>query len=1182
MLAELGQVTRRTLLASGLFVALASLAQADTKTWTGGVNALWSNPGNWAGGVPLAGDRLVFPVSASNATNTNDLPAGTVFYDITFLGSNYLLGGNDLGLTNGINASQTPNTLSMNIDAVGSQSWNGSSCCGTLTLTGSVDLGANNLTLHNQVTVTGTISGAGGVTLGSFAYLTAANTYVGQTSVTGYAQIDGAQPGSAVLLGGFSGSFVSGIGKVGPVTIGNGNGIQPGAGYGSLPGTFYTGDLAFGTNTYCTAQLNGTSAGVAHDVLDVAGTVTIDPSASLLPNLGYAPLLGDTYVVIRNDDSDPITGTFAGLPEGAMITLNASEFQISYQGGDGNDLTLTVTAAAKTWTGAVNTRWSVAGNWLGGVPSPGDPLVFPSGASNLTNFNDLPSGQVYKLILFSGAGYDLTGNQFGLTDGITSQVGSNTISAPLDVAATQSFSGSSCCGPLQLNAKVDLGSNTLSLHNQVTVNGQVVGSGDLVLGGYVVLMANNTYTGSTTVSGFGEINGLQTQSPVSTSWISGVAVSGTGKLGTLTIASNHGLTPGQGFGNLIGRLSCLDLSTSPGSYAQFSLNGVVPATGYDQVAVTGPVTIDPTAVLLTNLGYAPSVGDQFVILDNDNADPIVGTFSGLPEGANLTLNGSQLQISYVGGTGNDVVLTVIVAAKTWSGAVDNLWSNPGNWQGGVPNAGDPLVFPSGAANLSNINDLTPGFAPGPILITGANYVLSGFPLVVDSGVSCNLGPATLNMDLKCNAPQTFTAGSCCGPLYLNGNIDLSSHTITFGQQVEVAGTIGGTGSVVLGSLVRFSGPNTYTGSTSINQYGQIDGIQPASAIVTGGFGGAQVSGTGRVGSITLSNSGILQPGPAFGNLPGKLTSSDLDLASGSLYYASLNGSVPGVGYDQVSVNGTVTIAPTSAFYASLAFTPAQGQIFVVLLNDGADAVNGFFNGMPQDTIFNIGPYPFKISYIGKTGNDITLTSLSGDPFNNAPIAVDDAYNTPQNTTLNVAAPGVLQNDSDPDLHSLSVVLFDATSAAGGSVAVGVNGSLTYVPPTGFTGTDTFNYIITDGLDATDLATVTITVGPNPAEVSPNEIPRDFALHLPSPNPSRGLVEVTLALPTAGRVRGELFDAGGRLVAVLADDQPFLPGIHRLAWDGRDGSGSDAASGVYFVRVSSGSHRAVRKLIRLTP
>ena len=137
---------------------------------------------------------------------------------------------------------------------------------------------------------------------------------------------------------------------------------------------------------------------------------------------------------------------------------------------------------------------------------------------------------------------------------------------------------------------------------------------------------------------------------------------------------------------------------------------------------------------------------------------------------------------------------------------------------------------------------------------------------------------------------------------------------------------------------------------------------------------------------------------------------------------------------------------------------------------------------------------------------------------------------------------------------------------------------------GFTGTDTFTYIISDGLDATDLATVTITVLPDPAGVGtdPPAIPREFALLAPRPNPSQGTVELTFALPEAGGVRAEVFDAAGRSVARLANDAVFAPGFHRLPWDGRDGSGAQVASGVYFLRVSSGSHSAIRKLIRVRP
>ncbi|PYL05729.1 MAG: hypothetical protein DME33_15705 [Verrucomicrobia bacterium] len=51
---------------------------------------------------------------------------------------------------------------------------------------------------------------------------------------------------------------------------------------------------------------------------------------------------GKTAVVIRNTSATPISGTFANLPDGSMFRIGPNTFHVSYEGGDGNDLTLTV------------------------------------------------------------------------------------------------------------------------------------------------------------------------------------------------------------------------------------------------------------------------------------------------------------------------------------------------------------------------------------------------------------------------------------------------------------------------------------------------------------------------------------------------------------------------------------------------------------------------------------------------------------------------------------------------------------------------------------------------------------------------------------------------------------------------------------------------------------------------
>jgi hypothetical protein len=52
--------------------------------------------------------------------------------------------------------------------------------------------------------------------------------------------------------------------------------------------------------------------------------------------------VGTVFTVINNTSTSPIAGTFSNLAEGAVFTSNGNNFQASYTGGTGNDLTLTV------------------------------------------------------------------------------------------------------------------------------------------------------------------------------------------------------------------------------------------------------------------------------------------------------------------------------------------------------------------------------------------------------------------------------------------------------------------------------------------------------------------------------------------------------------------------------------------------------------------------------------------------------------------------------------------------------------------------------------------------------------------------------------------------------------------------------------------------------------------------
>lgn len=93
------------------------------------------------------------------------------------------------------------------------------------------------------------------------------------------------------------------------------------------------------------------------------------------------------------------------------------------------------------------------------------------------------------------------------------------------------------------------------------------------------------------------------------------------------------------------------------------------------------------------------------------------------------------------------------------------------------------------------------------------------------------------------------------------------------------------------------------------------------------------------------------------------------------------------------------------------------------------------------------------------------------------------------------------------------------------------------------------------------------------------LPVRHRLSAGSPNPSRWRSTLEFDLPRRERARIRVYDVAGRLVNTLVDAE-LEPGSHEVVWDGRDRSGRRVASGVYLVRMSTGSFGATRKLMRL--
>ena len=139
--------------------------------------------------------------------------------------------------------------------------------------------------------------------------------------------------------------------------------------------------------------------------------------------------------------------------------------------------------------------------------------------------------------------------------------------------------------------------------------------------------------GMVTVNEGGILKGTGT---VTSLYVAGVVAPGNSP-GTITVVNDFSLQAG-------------------GVYSAEILN----STEYDKI-VAGSVTLDPASALELKLAPGAQIkkGDTYTIVDNTGAGAINGTFSGLAEGAQLVVDGATFSISYVGGDGNDVVLTAL-------------------------------------------------------------------------------------------------------------------------------------------------------------------------------------------------------------------------------------------------------------------------------------------------------------------------------------------------------------------------------------------------------------------------------------------------------------------------------------------------------------------------------------------
>jgi polyhydroxybutyrate depolymerase len=102
-------------------------------------------------------------------------------------------------------------------------------------------------------------------------------------------------------------------------------------------------------------------------------------------------------------------------------------------------------------------------------------------------------------------------------------------------------------------------------------------------------------------------------------------------------------------------------------------------------------------------------------------------------------------------------------------------------------------------------------------------------------------------------------------------------------------------------------------------------------------------------------------------------------------------------------------------------------------------------------------------------------------------------------------------------------------------------------------------------------------GPSRTAEVPAPGPSDFRLHPAYPNPFNGYTAARFELERGGPVSLMVLDGRGRVVRVLFRG-PAEPGVHMLSWDGKGDAGAEAASGMYFFRLTAGHRSSAVKIL----
>lgn len=847
-------------------------------------------------------DGAIFNDTLSNFENTGTLK----------------LGGNDtlghFGIVNKYNFNNTGGTIEIDRtrDYAFSQSF------GTFNNTGDIEIGAQFSVGKYGLSVAGNFNNnsGGNITINraSQAAIVLSNTAVFQNNSTiAIGELSVINDMIYGTLGQFlnsAGGTLKGIGNiVASAYINNGGTLKPGSPTGIIN---FTGTENFG-NCILEMDINGNgSPGVDYDRVSISDAATL--GGTLVLNVPYGGAPGDQIQLISAAN---ITGTFSsvsGVPPGWTLDYSANAVTLTY-----------ITAGGTTWTGSIDSDWNKADNWSDGLPLTTSDVTIP----DVSTHDPVIATTISIKSLTLNTGALLTINATGTLniDGALAQAllnnGNISNSGVLNIGAT----GSVGSNGLKNNGTFTNNSAAIVNINR-TINSALENSGVFDNGGAINIgnvdqpgangilntsTFNNLVSGSIYIdrTGYASVYN-NTGGTFNHQGSLDIGPSGDlGEVGILNIATFNLISGSQIIVNSCTETGIDNRGTMTNST---TVNiGNINFPGYDGLNNTGQFTNSAGAALIvgkaSDYGVWNDAGGSFTnqgSIQTGNAS-LPGQYGVRNDGT--FINSGPISIDYVTTYGLRNNLGTFNNNSTITLGNSGSSGDYGVYNNGIFNNNTSATINIDRNNQSGIYNYANGTLNNYSTINiGSNNAVGIYGIYNIANFNNNSGSININNCSNSgifNDNKVFTneATINIGSISSVGQYGIRNRNIFFNSDGQIninrvsnagfyseAGTFSNSANVVIGQLVSVAD--------------LIKGVSGSFDNLTGGV----LSGTGNINPIFFDNAGgKLAPGYS----PGSVTFTDNTSLDNGIIAVDVDGkNTPGVDFDQIVVNGDLTIGGT--------------------------------------------------------------------------------------------------------------------------------------------------------------------------------------------------------------------------------------------------------------------------------